>query len=98
MQETEIQDTSKMSQVQWNSSTEKHVWSQDEQQDAQGEHKKNISYINEESLGLPFLFLQLIEELHFLPVSCLHHSSQLVHFGLHLQHVLIRKRNKTKIY
>lgn len=98
MQETEIQDTSKMSQVQWNSSTEKHVWSQDEQQDAQGEHKKNINYINEESLGLPFLFLQLIEELHFLPVSCLHHSSQLVHFGLHLQHVLIRKRNKTKIY
>lgn len=61
-------------------------------------HNKNINYISEDSLGLPFLFLKLIEELHFLPISCLHHSSELVHFCLHLQHVLIRKRKKTKIY
>lgn len=89
MQETEIQDTSEVSTGLQDATIA---------QEAQGDHKKNINYINENNLGLPFLFLKLIEELHFLPVSCLHHSSELVHFCLHLQHVLSRKRNKTKIY
>lgn len=54
------------------------------------------SYSNEDCFELPFLFLELIEKLHFLPVSSLHHGSQLVHFCFHLQYMLIA-RNKNKI-
>lgn len=33
------------------------------------------SYTNKDSFQLPLLFLKLIEKLHFLPVSSLHHGS-----------------------
>lgn len=44
------------------------------------------------SLGSPFLFFKLVEQLHLLPVSCFHHCSQLVHLGLQFQDMLGKAR------